>query len=202
MPDTRHVDTDLVGPSCLQAAADLCVSVVPCQHFPVGHGGTPGSLHNGHALAVCRMPADGSIDDPALLPEAAADHGFIHAGEAPIRKLRRQRLVSEIVFRNNQEAGCIFVDAVNDPGAFFSADTGEAVPAMPEEGVDQGPIGMPGRRMDHHAPRLIDNDEVVILKINVIDDDTEEYASIEDEELLEKLFEIFKSKYEGDIDFA
>ena len=53
---------------------------------------------------------------------------------------------------------------------------------------------------------LIENDEeadeVVILKINPIDDDTEEYTSIEDEELLDKLFEIFKEKYEGDIDFA
>ena len=53
---------------------------------------------------------------------------------------------------------------------------------------------------------LIENDEeadeVVILKINAIDDETEEYASIDDEELLDKLFEIFKSKYEGDIDFA
>lgn len=53
---------------------------------------------------------------------------------------------------------------------------------------------------------LIENDdeadEVVILKINAIDDETEEYASIEDEELLDKLFEIFKSKYEGEIDFA
>lgn len=52
---------------------------------------------------------------------------------------------------------------------------------------------------------LIENDEeadeVVILKINPIDDETEEYASIDDEELLEKLFEIFKSKYEGDITF-
>ena len=47
-----------------------------------------------------------------------------------------------------------------------------------------------------------DADEVVILKINVIDDETEEYVSIEDDALLEKLFEIFKSKYEGDIDFA
>ena len=47
-----------------------------------------------------------------------------------------------------------------------------------------------------------DADEVVILKINVIDDETEEYLSIEDDELLEKRFEIFKSKYEGDIDFA
>ena len=52
---------------------------------------------------------------------------------------------------------------------------------------------------------LIENDEeadeVVILKINPIDDDTEEYTSIEDEDLLEKLFEIFKQKYEGEINF-
>ncbi len=47
-----------------------------------------------------------------------------------------------------------------------------------------------------------DADEVVILKINTIDDETEEYASIDDEELLEKLFNIFKSKYEGEIDFV
>lgn len=53
---------------------------------------------------------------------------------------------------------------------------------------------------------LIENDEeadeVVILKINPVDDETEEYVSIEDEELLEKLFEIFKNKYDGDINFA
>ena len=46
-----------------------------------------------------------------------------------------------------------------------------------------------------------DADEVVILKINAIDDETEEYASIDDEELLEKLFDLFKQKYEGDIEF-
>ena len=46
-----------------------------------------------------------------------------------------------------------------------------------------------------------DADEVVILKINPIDDETEEYLSIEDEERLDKLFDIFKKKYEGDIKF-
>lgn len=46
-----------------------------------------------------------------------------------------------------------------------------------------------------------DADEVVILKINPIDDETEEYLSIEDEELLDKLFDIFKKKYESDIKF-
>ncbi|MEE1264133.1 DUF1292 domain-containing protein [Ruminococcus sp.] len=52
---------------------------------------------------------------------------------------------------------------------------------------------------------LIENDEnadeVVILKINPIDEDTEEYLSIEDEDLLDKLFDIFKKKYDGDIKF-
>ena len=46
-----------------------------------------------------------------------------------------------------------------------------------------------------------DADEVVILKINAIDDENEEYVSIEDDELLEKLFNIFKSKYDGEINF-
>ena len=46
-----------------------------------------------------------------------------------------------------------------------------------------------------------DADEVVILKINAVDEDTEEYLSIDDEELLDKLFDIFKKKYDGDINF-
>lgn len=46
-----------------------------------------------------------------------------------------------------------------------------------------------------------DADEVVILKINPVDEETEEYVSIEDEDLLDKLFDIFKKKYEGKINF-
>ena len=46
-----------------------------------------------------------------------------------------------------------------------------------------------------------DADEVVILKINAIDEDTEEYVSIDDDELLQSIFEIFKQKYEGESDF-
>ena len=46
-----------------------------------------------------------------------------------------------------------------------------------------------------------DADEVVILQINQIDEDTEEYVSIDDEDTLNKVFELFKKKYEGDINF-
>ena len=46
-----------------------------------------------------------------------------------------------------------------------------------------------------------DADEVVILKINALDEETEEYVSIDDEEILQTVFEMFKKKYEGDIHF-
>lgn len=46
-----------------------------------------------------------------------------------------------------------------------------------------------------------DGDDVVILKITSIDDETEEFEGIEDEELLETLFEIFKDKWKDQFNF-
>ena len=46
--------------------------------------------------------------------------------------------------------------------------------------------------------------EVVILKVEDTDDDAEEesYVSIEDEEILNKVFDIFKEKFKDDFDFV
>lgn len=49
-----------------------------------------------------------------------------------------------------------------------------------------------------------DEGEVVILKVEDTDDedaDEESYVSIEDEEILNKVFEIFKEKFKDDFDF-
>ncbi len=52
---------------------------------------------------------------------------------------------------------------------------------------------------------LIENDEdaqdVVILKIESVDDETENYVGIDDEELLSNVFETFKEKYKDEFDF-
>ena len=52
---------------------------------------------------------------------------------------------------------------------------------------------------------LIENsanaDEVVIFKIQSLDDENEEFISIEDEELLNKVFELFKAQYDGYMKF-
>ncbi len=49
-----------------------------------------------------------------------------------------------------------------------------------------------------------DEGEVVILKVEDTDDDSEEesYVSVEDEEVLNKVFEIFKEKFKDDFDFV
>lgn len=48
--------------------------------------------------------------------------------------------------------------------------------------------------------------EVVILKVEDSDDDsdeeTESYVSVEDEEILNKVFEIFKERFKDDFDFV
>ena len=46
--------------------------------------------------------------------------------------------------------------------------------------------------------------EVVILKVEDTDEeaDEESYVSIEDEEILNKVFEIFKEKFKDDFDFV
>ena len=49
-----------------------------------------------------------------------------------------------------------------------------------------------------------DEGEVVILKLEDTDDDSEEesYVGIEDEEILNKVFEIFKEKYKDEFNFV
>lgn len=46
-----------------------------------------------------------------------------------------------------------------------------------------------------------DGDDVVILKITSVDDETEMFEGIEDEELLETLFGIFKDKWKDEFNF-
>lgn len=48
-----------------------------------------------------------------------------------------------------------------------------------------------------------DSDEVVILKVEDTDSDEEEsYVSVDDEEVLNKVFEIFKEKFKDEFDFV
>ena len=47
-----------------------------------------------------------------------------------------------------------------------------------------------------------DADEAVIIKIESLDDENETYVGVEDEDVLNSVFKIFKDRYKDDFDFA
>lgn len=46
-----------------------------------------------------------------------------------------------------------------------------------------------------------EQNQVMILRIDSIDDETENYIGIDDEEILQNVFDIFKMRYEDEFDF-
>ena len=52
------------------------------------------------------------------------------------------------------------------------------------------------------AEETEDAGEVVILQVEDTDSDEESYISVEDEDVLNKVFEIFKEKFKDDFDFV
>ncbi len=46
-----------------------------------------------------------------------------------------------------------------------------------------------------------EQNEVMILRVDSLDDDDESYSGIDDEEILQAVFDIFKDRYKDDFDF-
>ena len=46
-----------------------------------------------------------------------------------------------------------------------------------------------------------EQNEVMILRLESIDDETENYIGLDDEEILQKVFDIFKERYKDDYGF-
>ncbi len=47
-----------------------------------------------------------------------------------------------------------------------------------------------------------DNDEVIVLKIESLDDENENYVGVEDEAVLDAVFNIFKDRYKDEFTFT
>ncbi len=51
-------------------------------------------------------------------------------------------------------------------------------------------------------PTEEDDGEVVILKVEPLDDEFEEYVGVEDEDILSAVYEIFKEKFKDEFNFT
>lgn len=74
-----------------------------------------------------------------------------------------QAMMGSIRLGDDNEAACILVEPVHDAGALDATNAGQAGPTVCDQGVDQRSTGVPRRRMDDQAGRLVDHDQVGVF---------------------------------------
>ena len=71
--------------------------------------------------------------------------------------------MGKVIFGNGQQAGGVFVDAVDNAGAQFAVDTGQVFPQRVEQAVDQGVVLMAGSGVDNKPLGLIDHNHILVF---------------------------------------
>ena len=90
-------------------------------------------------------------------------HRPVFTGEAVRLDLLLQFYMSEVVLRDDQKPARVLVDAVDDARADLAVDAGQTISAVVQERVDQSPVRVARRRVDDHAFRLVDDQQVIVL---------------------------------------
>ncbi len=135
-----EVDADLVCAACVEVTEDeggFCGGICGEDLVVSDRGFSSGWIHDGHFLAVDRVPADVGEDGVFLWGGDAVGDGEVelfHRGA--LGKLGDESLVGGVCFCNDQAAGGILVETVYDAGALDSADAGELAFAMVEQRID------------------------------------------------------------------
>ena len=169
--DVLEMDADLVGASGVEVAEDESGfgRVIGRDDFVIGDGGfASGWIDHSHFLPIHRMSPDVGEDRIFGFGRNAVGDGevdFFHA--AALGKLGGKALVGRVGFRDDQTAGSIFIEAVNNTGTLHSADAGELAFAMMEQGVDQSAVGISGGGMDDHSVLFVEHDEVLVFENDV-----------------------------------
>ena len=69
------------------------------------------------------MSADFFFDHARLFAQFPRDKREVNLLDCALGKLSRQTSMSRIIFRDDQASACFLVEAMNDAGPFFSADS-------------------------------------------------------------------------------
>ena len=160
--EIRQMDTDLVGTSRLDSHFQQGGRTETLPDTPDAYGVSTPPAYRRHLLAIRRMPPHGRLDPPSVGPRIPVNEGQVNLFHLVTFELFRQPPMGRIGFGRHEKARGPFVQAVDNPGAKDAAYSRE-VPAVVEEGIDQRPACMTGRRVDDHPRRLVDDEEVVVL---------------------------------------
>jgi len=151
--DIGHVYSYLVGASRFELASYVRIAVISREDLIMRDGVSGIALRNRHAFSVGQVTANRRINHARVVPDPAEYDRLIGSGKAVVGKLGGKETMRVVVFRGDDKPRGVHVDTVDDAGAFFAAYAGKAVPAMPEQGVDQSSVRMARSGVDDHAAR-------------------------------------------------
>ncbi len=170
-----QVDANLVLAAGVGAALDRGVGVGSRARAEVVQGAVGGlgragvaarRRHDGHFLPVARVAADRRVDERLRRLEAAVDQGQIDLGHGAVLELVLQIPKGVIVLGGDDEAAGVLVQPVDDARPPLAADALQ-VGAVGQQGVDQRAAFVAQRRMDDHAGRFVDDDQVAVFVAHV-----------------------------------
>ena len=165
MADRRHVDPYLVRAPGLQPAFYQRGVAPVLELLPMGDGALASPiLHDCDFLAVAARAGEGRVYCTFHSRRHAGHGGKIAAVDRVRLELLGQPFVGDVGLGDNQEAGRVLVDPVNDPGPGNSADSGQASAAMVEQGVDQCSVAVARGGMNDQPGRLVDHQQMLVFE--------------------------------------
>ncbi len=163
--DVGHVDAYLVRaagdqPALQESAAGEALA------DPVERARLPPARDHGHALALGLVAGDRGVHDALAAAGLTVDHRQVAlVGCAPTEG-EGQGAVRGVVLGGDQHPRGVLVEPVHDPGALHAAHARE-VPAVRQQRVYQGAVGVARRGVDDEPRRLVDDDQVLVLEKHV-----------------------------------
>ncbi len=158
------MDADLVGAAGLDAHFEQAAVAGGGKDAVVGDGRLAVLVEDSHVGAVDGMPADQGFDAAGYGAELAGHDGQVGL----LHVARPERLLEPAaglgVFGDDEDAGGVLVEAVDDAGAAVVLLGQEAFLVMVDEGVDEGSMGAVVGGVDDQAGRLVDDHDVVVLE--------------------------------------
>jgi hypothetical protein len=163
MTYVRHVHANLMGASGLNLRLqqrELCKGLRDLK-YSVG-GSARASAKHCHASAVMRAAPYTSIYLASLLRHPPVNERKVRLEDLPVAKLVRQSLVRQVIFSYDKQAGCLFINSMNDAGANAARRFRERVEVI-DESVGKRARFYARARMHDHSRRLIDHDQIIIF---------------------------------------
>ena len=162
MIDGGAMDTGLMGSTGFQIQFDQRQAFEPLAHFPTGFGHARFAAADRHALAVHWVPADRKLNHATVAGHLSEDDGKIDFTNAASGKLTRKMGMRGRVFGDDEYAGGVFVQTVNDARPQLAADGPDGRTVI-QQGIDQSAGRVAGGRVNNHPGRLVEDDQVIIF---------------------------------------